>query len=100
MFGKDEVIELIYDAIDVINDRLEVKLKKSSETSLYGKKSKIDSIGLVSLIVAIEELLEEKTNMVVAIADERALSLQHSPFRTVGTLADYIIMVIEENANE
>ena len=32
----------------------------------------------------------------VTLADERAISQRSSPFRTVGTLADYIVMVMKE----
>ena len=99
MSRKDEIIELIYGAIDVINDTWCVNLEKSPETPLYGEQGKLDSVGLVSLIVAVEESVEEKFNTTMAIADERAMGQKKSPFRTIGTLSDYISLLLEEDSN-
>jgi D-alanine--poly(phosphoribitol) ligase subunit 2 len=97
---KDEIVREIYNAIDAFADSSGVNLNKDLETRLYGKNSKLDSLGLVSLIVAVEELLEEKFETIITIADERAISQKESPFRTVSTLADYIVMLVEESSSE
>jgi D-alanine--poly(phosphoribitol) ligase subunit 2 len=96
------VQKLIYDAIDDINKQTpdELRLTKSPETILFGQKGKLDSFGLVSFIVAVEEKIQDELGKVVTIADEKAFSQKNSPFRTVGTLADYISSLIEEGANE
>jgi hypothetical protein len=48
-------------------------------------------MGLVSLIVAVEQGVEDRFGKTVALADERALSRSASPYRTVATLADYAV---------
>ena len=63
---------------------------------LYGAKSPIDSLALVSLIIDIEQGLEEEFGVTMALADERAMSLKNSPFRTVKSLAEYIQTRLEE----
>jgi hypothetical protein len=45
---------------------------------------------LVSLIVAIEREIEDTFGVAVTLADERALSMKASPFRSIQSLADYV----------
>ncbi|MDH7513630.1 MAG: hypothetical protein QHH14_11850 [Clostridiales bacterium] len=55
---------------------------------------------MVSLIVDIEQRLKEKLNIHITIADERAMSMERSPFRTVESLADYIQLLVEEKSKD
>ena len=64
--------------------------------SLFGGGSDLDSLGLVNLIVCIEENINTEFNMSVSIADEKAMSQKHSPFRSVDTLADYLFALLNE----
>ena len=66
------------------------KLGLSKKTILFGKDGKLDSLGLVNLLVIMEQNIEDEFDVIITIADERALSQKRSPFRTIGTLADYI----------
>jgi D-alanine--poly(phosphoribitol) ligase subunit 2 len=59
------------------------------DTELFGESGLLDSVGLVSLVVAVEQELEDELGVHVGLADERALSQRSSPYRTVGTLAGY-----------
>lgn len=67
----------------------------TGETALIGKRAFIDSMGLVSLIINLESKLAED-GKVVTLADERAMSQSKSPFRTVGSLAEYISVLLGE----
>ena len=73
------------------------KLGLSKKTILFGKDGKLDSLGLVNLLVIMEQNIEDEFDVSIIIADERAMSQKHSPFRTIGTLADYIDMLLREN---
>ena len=66
------------------------------DTRLLGRKGVLDSMGLVTLIVDVEQRLEEEYDVVVVLADERAMSQKRSPFRSVGSLTDYICQLAEE----
>ena len=87
------VLEAIFRAIDEVNDLFPKKLglAKSPDTVLFGNSSDLDSMGLVSLIVATEQQLRDRHGLDVTLADERAVSRNSSPFRTVASLADYIL---------
>jgi acyl carrier protein len=92
------MLPLIYEAIDELNETLDEPIEKSDSTQLFGSKSKLDSMGLVSLIVTVERLIDEKYGKTVTLASEKAFSRSSSPFRTVQTLSEYISeLLAEEN---
>jgi len=72
----------------------------NESSRLFGPGSLLDSLSLVSLIVDIEQRLQEKLDISIAIADERAMSLEKSPFRTIGTLAEYVQFLVEEKTKD
>jgi acyl carrier protein len=61
----------------------------AADTPLFGETGLLDSLGLVSLVVAVEQALQDELGLDVGLADERALSQRTSPYRTVSSLADY-----------
>ena len=65
-------------------------------TRLVGERAVLSSLALVSLIVEIEQTIEDEWGAALTLADERALSQQHSPFRSIGTLADWIARLLAE----
>jgi acyl carrier protein len=62
----------------------------AADLELLGKGAVLDSLGFVGFILAIEGSLQETLNMTLTLASEDAFSRSASPFRTVGTLAEYI----------
>ena len=95
---KIQILETIYKSLDEINENLNgaQKLIKDKNTALFGKDGQLDSLGLVNLLVIIEQNIEDEFDISITIADERAMSQKHSPFRAVGTLVDYINMLLNE----
>ena len=96
--SNKKIENLIINAIKEINEQLpqEQQLGQSTKTVLFGKDGKLDSLGLVNLLVIIEQNIEEDFDVIITIADERAMSQKHSPFRTVESLVDYIEMLLKE----
>src|SRR6266536_2072027 len=95
---QEDILAAIYRAIDWINGELppDRQLIKAPETRLLGSESVLDSMQLVSLIVTIEREVEDAFGVALTLADERALSMKESPFRSIQSLADYIgILVID-----
>lgn len=68
----------------------------SAETCLFGKGGILDSLALVSLVVEVEHAIQDAHGAAVSLSDDRAMSQKHSPFRTIGSLADYASEVIGE----
>ena len=94
---QDKIIELIINtAADLGEDELSFSGQLDAETRLFGKEGALDSMGLVTLIVAVEQAIEDEFDESVALADEKALSRGRSPYRTVATLAEYAAEQLEE----
>lgn len=98
MVEQEKVVEIVYRAIDSVNEQLprESWLEKLPDTVLYGNSSKLDSLGFVNLVLAIEESIEDEFDIVVTIADKVAVSQESNPFRTVESLIRYIADLLEE----
>ena len=97
MMENGKIIQVIFSAIDEINQQLpkEQRLEKSIDAVLFGRSGKLDSLGLVNLIVATEQKIEEQFGVTMNLADERTMALENSPFETVRTLADHISLLKE-----
>ena len=68
------------------------------DTVLYGAGGRLDSLGLVSLILEVEAAVNAETGQKLVLADAHAMSQKRSPFRNVGSLADYVIARLEVRA--
>jgi acyl carrier protein len=99
MTQNEKITQLIFDAIDDINAQSskEQQLEKSINTALYGEEGKLDSLGLVNFIVAVEHKIQDKLGLTITLATERAMSQKNSPFRSVQSLLNYITLLLEEN---
>ena len=97
MNDPESIVAAIYRAVDWINGELppDRQLIKARETRLLGSQSVLDSMHLVSLIVAIEREVEDIFGVTLTLVDERALSMKESPFRSIQSLADYIGILIK-----
>lgn len=93
-----ETLQIIYAAIDEINADLDLseKIEKKEDTIIFGDNNSLDSIGLVNFITIIEQKIEDATGKFISIADERAMSMENNPFKTVASLKAYIEMLVHE----
>ena len=94
----DEVRNIVVEELKQLEEYRDI-VTNSEETlkiSLIGKGSKIQSIGLVTLIFGIEERIQNDLGVSVQIASERAVSLSQSPFRTIGSLVSFASELVKE----
>jgi acyl carrier protein len=94
---RAELIGLIIGAINDLLTGVSVE-DLGEQTILFGRSGIFDSLGLVGLITEVEAQVNEKCGTSLFVASDRAMSQQSSPFRTVGTLADYLGELITEAA--
>jgi len=101
MKAPENILAAIYRAVDWVNEELppDRQLIKAPETRLLGSQSVLDSMRLVTLIVTIEREVEDAFGVALTLADERALSMKESPFRSIQSLADYIGILIIDARN-
>ena len=92
MNQNQKIVALITQVANEFNEQLEFKIdvERGRDAPLYGGDGVLDSLGLVSFVVAVEQAIESELGITLTLADEKAMSQKHSPFQTVGTLADYV----------
>lgn len=96
--NRKELFSLVREAIEELNQDWELpELEEvSEETRLFGAKSGLDSIALVSLISEVEDRVRDALDRDIVLADDRAMSMMRSPFRRVGTLVDHLEQLLDE----
>jgi len=94
---KTQIISLIQQSADGVSEQLIMEMQeKGEDTILFGPQGLLDSLGLVNLIVSLESAIDDEFGIAIVLADERAMSQARNPFRTVGTLVDYTLMLVKE----
>jgi D-alanine--poly(phosphoribitol) ligase subunit 2 len=100
--GRDKLIEWIVGAVTdfrlTMTDDTEAHVEET--TTLFGDEGILDSLGLVTVVLELEERVNATLTIPISIADERAISQRNSPFRTVGTLADYTWTLVNGAAGD
>jgi D-alanine--poly(phosphoribitol) ligase subunit 2 len=95
---RERISNIVFSVIEEFNTTYEQNIPAGlgEETPLFGKDGVIDSLGLVSLIVMIEQAIEDELGVSLILADEKAMSQKTSPFLKVSLLVDYICRVTDE----
>lgn len=93
---RERVLAMIFSTLDELEDPADGRPKTawSEEHALIGRGGHLDSLGLINLVAGLEQRIEETLGVSVVLADERAMSQDESPFRTVKSLADYVERVL------
>jgi acyl carrier protein len=71
----------------------------TEDTVLVGTDAVLDSIGVVQLIVEVEQRVEQRHGVSITLANDKAMSARNSPFRTVGVLSDHVVATALEAAS-
>jgi hypothetical protein len=97
---RNDVVREIYQAIGRINELRDPdnRIVCAEETVLYGPGGALDSLGLVSLILDVEQTVNEKSGTNLVLADAQAMAQRHNPFRDARSLADYVISRLKAEA--
>jgi acyl carrier protein len=95
---RTEMIDLIVQTVLEFSTSLGDKPvgELGETTQLFGPAGLLDSFGLVSVVLDVEQQVNDRLNRSLALTDDRAMSQKRSPFRTIGSLADYILLLISE----
>ena len=95
-----ELVSLIIVQAEELNEGLKIQIDVAAgeNAALFGEGGVLKSIELVNLIVAVEQAVEDKFDVFLTLADEKAMSQRRSPFKTIGALAAYIEKRMQEEA--
>ncbi len=96
--SQTEIVEIILAALKGMANGPGKELRSAppSEMRLYGHGSDVDSLGLVQLLIEVEERVSARYGVAITLTDEQAMSQERSPFRTVESLAEYVAAVIAQ----
>ena len=88
---RTRIQSIVLDAVAQANQTrvADQQLQVSPDAPLFGAPSPLDSLGLVALLIDIEEAFDNEGHAIV-LSDERALSQSRSPFRSIPALVEYI----------
>ena len=88
---REKIVQQILKAAEEMNEQLEKKIpvEMGVDAPLFGPGAALDSLGLVSVVVAVEQSLADEFEVELSLASDRAFAQKNSPFRTIGSLADY-----------
>src|SRR3954467_5400388 len=89
-----QVVDLIVESILLVQDEtgLTAPPRPQADTALFGTEGFLDSMALVTLVIALEQGIKEKFGVSVQLADAHALSQEHSPYSTISALAEYAVL--------
>jgi acyl carrier protein len=90
MTGVD-IEQIVLSALRSVNEgrHPNEQLPVSPTAAVFGSGSPLDSLGLVTLLIDIEERLADQ-GIEIVLSDAHAMSASRSPFRDVPTLVGYI----------
>jgi acyl carrier protein len=95
---QDAILSIVLRVVEQTNlarvsaQRLEV----SPTAPLFGPGSPLDSLGLVALLIDIEDAFDHAGHPVI-LSDDRAMSQTRSPFRDIPALVSYLTALTRES---
>ena len=78
---KQKIESIIINALKELNEELKDKTlsNPTSSTEIFGGNGALDSLALVSLIADLEDLVADRFDKDIILADEKAMSQKTSP---------------------
>ena len=98
---QSRITQMLFRVIDELNQMRPPgdQLAKDMEAPLSGDAGRLDSAGLINLIALTEQKVAEDLGRPIMLTDEHTLSQVDRVFGTLGSLADYISLQINESKN-
>lgn len=90
MTKQATILDIIYKALASVNETLppELRLLPAASELIMGENSKIDSLGFVTLVVAIENEVADAMGSCPSLIDE--LAAPDINIRSIGELAEFL----------
>lgn len=100
--AEDDITAVVCEAYKKVLDLQDIDIEKPEKideaTPIYGNNGYLDSLGLVNLVVALEEIIQERFNISISLVDEKAMSQTNSPFSNVKSTVLYIKELLKEKS--
>lgn len=98
MIARKDAYEIVVASLEEVFAQTGMPVPESigEGTVLVGADAVLDSLGVVQLIVEVEQRVEQGHDVSVTLANDKAMSARNSPFRTVGVLTDHVVTTAQE----
>jgi acyl carrier protein len=83
----NEIVKTVIDSVGVVRPDLD---RVNAETPLVGPNAVLDSVGFVTLLIALEGNLGNAVDLSASFLEQNGAEEPGYPFSTVGSLADHI----------
>lgn len=89
----DSALRIVYQAIDVVNGQRPAaeKIPKSPDIVLTGDAGLLDSLGLVTLVLAVERTVNESAGVELDLAGNDAFTEDGSELQTPTSIARLVV---------
>ena len=86
-------LNLIFSSVKDLNKQQppESKLKSKKNELLIAEKSNLDSLGLVTLLIIIEDKIKKDLNKKIVLVNDKLISVENTPFKTIDSLARWLV---------
>jgi acyl carrier protein len=93
----NQITQIVLNALDLANQSRpdNQQIPVNATTIIFGNEGHLDSMGLVTLLMDIEDALQDD-DINISLSDERAMSQARSPFKDVPSLVIYIQSLLSE----
>ena len=97
MYAK--ITQMLFNVVDELNQLRppDEHLAQDLKTALAGDSGRLDSVGLINLIALTEQKAAGELGRPILLTDDHTLSQVNQVFHTLGTLADYIYLQLNES---
>lgn len=93
---RDQLKAMLFESIKEYVENTGIDLQADEETRLVGQSASVDSLGLVAILANFEAQINDRFDSAIVLASEKAMSMQRSPFRSVASLIDYAVLLLQE----
>jgi acyl carrier protein len=98
MSKEQRVLKAVQRAVKEVNQQRPAhkRIGQSVGTALVGESGVLDSLGLVSFLVVVEQEVNKELKVEInLIEDEAIVSDHHNALQNIGTLVDHIIRLLD-----
>lgn len=92
MMTAEAVLSIVYDCLAELNRQLpaDQQLAAAPDTVLVGEGGNLDSLGLITFLVSLEDAVQSRLGLAPALVDEERMADPSGPYRTLGSLAAWM----------
>ena len=93
---REQLKTILLNSITEYVEDTGTELNVDEKIRLVGQNASVDSLGLVAILASFEAEVNDSFDPDILLVNEKAMSMQRSPFRSVSSLVDYAVSLLQE----